>query len=75
MPKIICFFQISIQIIFFLLFVLTYPVQANGSHFRVWLEVLIEEAKTKGIESNLLQVALGNVKLSPRIIELDRSQA
>ncbi|MBP02124.1 MAG: lytic transglycosylase [Rhodospirillaceae bacterium] len=75
MPKIICFFQIYIQIIIFSLFVLTYPVQANDSQFRVWLEVLIEEAKTKGIESNLLQVALGDVKLRPRVIELDRSQA
>ena len=42
--------------------------------FPQWLESLRAEALTKGISQQTVEIALGDVELVPRVVELDRKQ-
>ncbi len=47
---------------------------ADPPPFEPWLQELKQEAKSRGIKDEVLERALGGVRLIPRVIELDRKQ-
>ena len=47
---------------------------AQDSDFAAWLTGLREEALSRGIRAETLDVALAGVELIPRVVELDRNQ-
>ena len=47
---------------------------ASDQRFLEWLEVFREEAVATGISSTTIDQTLAEVKLLPRVIELDRNQ-
>jgi membrane-bound lytic murein transglycosylase B len=47
---------------------------AGADEFATWLQELRAEAQAKGISEGILDEALGQIKLIPRVIELDRRQ-
>lgn len=52
----------------------TVRAEEEPQPFPQWLDDLRAEALTKGISQQTVTVALGNVELVPRVIELDRKQ-
>ena len=50
------------------------PALASDDKFRNWLEVFRSDALLSGINENTLNEAFAEVRLVPRIIELDRNQ-
>ena len=53
---------------------LSYPVQADTEKFEKWLYELNQEALNNGISQSTLDEALKDIKVIPRVIELDRKQ-
>ena len=58
----------------FFLYILDNDALSNDPNFIKWLEEFKIEAKTKGISDKTINSSLINVKLIPRVIELDRKQ-
>ena len=49
-------------------------VSANSADFATWLVTLRQEAQARGIAANTLDAAFADIRLIPRVLELDRNQ-
>lgn len=61
-------------VLFSLVLLLSFPVQAHHSTFPTWLENTKAKARAKGISQNTVNAALSGIKPIDRVIELDKKQ-